>query len=145
MNYVNAAIEAKDRGIRIIETRDESMRDYAGSIHLVAKGPMDTRSVTGAVLGQEEIRITDIDDFPINVAPTRYMLLTLHAICRGLLATLGPYWGVFNVNIASMQVGRKMVRGNAVMALSLDDPLPEGVLSEITKVQGIRDAYIVNL
>ncbi len=145
VNYVNAAIEAKDRGIRIIETRDESMRDYSGSIHLSAKGPMETRSVTGAILGEDEIRITDIDDFPINVAPTRYMLLTLHRDMPGIIGHIGSLLGSFNVNIASMQVGRKMVRGNAVMALSLDDPLPEGVLTEITKVQGIRDAYIVNL
>ena len=145
VNYVNAAIEAKDRGIRIIETRDESMRDYSGSIHLAAKGPMDTRSVTGAVLGEQEMRITDIDDFPINVAPTRYMLLTLHRDMPGIIGHIGSLLGSFNVNIASMQVGRKMVRGDAVMALSLDDPLPEGVLTEITKVEGIRDAYIVNL
>ena len=44
-----------------------------------------------------------------------------------------------------MQVGRKIVRGDAVMVLSIDDPLPEGVLDEITKVPGIRDAYTVAL
>jgi len=31
------------------------------------------------------------------------------------------------------------------MALSLDDPLPDGLLSEITKISGIRDAYPVAL
>ena len=44
-----------------------------------------------------------------------------------------------------MQVGRKIVRGDAVMVLSLDDPLPEGILDEIMKVPGIRDAYTVTL
>ena len=145
VNYVNAAIEAKDRGIRVIETRDASVRDYAGSIHLSAKGPSETRSVTGALLGDEEIRITNIDDFPINVAPTRHMLLTVHRDMPGIIGQIGSQLGSFNVNIASMQVGRKLVRGSAVMVLSLDDPLPEGVLAEITNVEGIRDAYIVNL
>jgi D-3-phosphoglycerate dehydrogenase len=41
--------------------------------------------------------------------------------------------------------GRKIVRGDAVMVLSLDDLLPEGILAEILKVPGIRDAYTVNL
>ncbi len=145
VNYVNAALEAKDRGIRVVETRDASVRDYAGSIHLVATGPLGTRSVTGALLGAEEIRITNIDDFPINVAPTRHMLLTLHRDMPGIIGKIGSLLGSFNVNIASMQVGRKMVRGEAVMVLSLDDPLPEGILTEITKVSGIRDAYTVNL
>ncbi|NJK30094.1 MAG: phosphoglycerate dehydrogenase, partial [Acaryochloris sp. SU_5_25] len=61
------------------------------------------------------------------------------------IGQIGSQLGSFNVNIASMQVGRKMVRGSAVMVLSLDDPLPEGVLAEIINVEGIRDAYIVNL
>jgi D-3-phosphoglycerate dehydrogenase len=29
--------------------------------------------------------------------------------------------------------------------LSIDDPLPEGILEEIKKVSGIRDAYTVTL
>jgi D-3-phosphoglycerate dehydrogenase len=63
----------------------------------------------------------------------------------GIIGKLGSLLGSFNVNIASMQVGRKIVRGDAVMALSLDDPLPDGILHEITKVPGIRDAYTVTL
>jgi D-3-phosphoglycerate dehydrogenase / 2-oxoglutarate reductase len=42
-------------------------------------------------------------------------------------------------------VGRKMVRGDAVMVLSLDDLPPEGVVKEINKADGIRDSYIVTL
>lgn len=145
VNYVNAAIEAKDRGIRVIETRDAEARDYAGSIHLVAKGPVETRSVTGALLNHDELRITTIDEFPINVAPTRFMLITQHRDMPGIIGNIGSLLGQFNVNIASMQVGRKLVRGDAVMVLSVDDPLPEGVLTEIVKVNGITDAYIVNL
>ncbi len=41
--------------------------------------------------------------------------------------------------------GEKIVRGDAVMALSIDDPLPDGILEEIKQVSGIRDAYTVTL
>jgi D-3-phosphoglycerate dehydrogenase len=102
-------------------------------------------SVTGVLLGGSEIRVTDIDEFPINVPPTQHMLFTLHRDMPGIIGKIGSLLGSFNVNIASMQVGRKIVRGDAVMVLSLDDPLPEGILAEITKVPGIRDAYTVNL
>ncbi|NEQ23123.1 MAG: phosphoglycerate dehydrogenase, partial [Microcoleus sp. SIO2G3] len=41
VNYVNASIEAKERGIRVIETRDASIRDYSsGSLHLSAIGSL---------------------------------------------------------------------------------------------------------
>lgn len=145
VNYVNAGIEAKERGIRVIETRDTSVRDYTGSLHLQAKGSLGEHSVTGALLGDGEIHITDINEFPINVPPTQHMLFTLHRDMPGIIGKIGSLLGSFNVNIASMQVGRKIVRGDAVMVLSLDDPLPEGVLAEILKVPGIRDAYTVVL
>lgn len=145
VNYVNASIEAKERGIRVIETRDTSVRDYSGSLLLSAKGSLGEHSVTGALFGDGEIRITSLDEFPINVPPTNYMLFTLHRDMPGIIGKIGSLLGSFNVNIASMQVGRKIVRGDAVMALSIDDPLPEGILSEITKVPGIRDAYTVTL
>jgi D-3-phosphoglycerate dehydrogenase len=145
VNYVNASIEAKERGIHVIETRDEDSRDYAGSLNLTAKGSLGEHSATGVLLGGSEIRITDIDDFPINVPPTRHMLFTLHRDMPGIIGKIGSLLGSFNVNIASMQVGRKIVRGDAVMVLSLDDPLPEGILEEIIKEDGIRDAYTVNL
>ncbi|MFM7711682.1 MAG: ACT domain-containing protein, partial [Microcystis sp.] len=117
----------------------------SGSIHLEANGSMGTHSVTGALLSTGEIRITDLDEFPINVPPSNHMLFTLHQAMPGIIGKIGALLGSFNVNIASMQVGRKIIRGDAVMALSLDDPLPEGLLSEITKVPGIRDAYTVKL
>ncbi|MBW4648714.1 MAG: phosphoglycerate dehydrogenase [Kastovskya adunca ATA6-11-RM4] len=145
VNYVNASIEAKERGIRVIETRDTSVKDYSGSLLLSAKGSLGEHSVTGALFGDGEIRITSLDEFPINVPPTNYMLFTLHRDMPGIIGKIGSLLGSFNVNIASMQVGRKIVRGDAVMALSIDDPLPEGILSEITKVPGIRDAYTVTL
>ncbi|NEP13581.1 MAG: phosphoglycerate dehydrogenase [Symploca sp. SIO2C1] len=146
VNYVNATIEAKERGIRVIETRDASIKDYSGgSLQLSAKGSLGEHSVTGALLSDGEIHVTSIDEFPINVPPSNHMLFTLHRDMPGIIGKIGSLLGSFNVNIASMQVGRKIVRGDAVMVLSIDDPLPEGILKEIMKVPGIRDAYTVTL
>ena len=145
VNYVNACIEAKERGIHVVETRDASIKDYSGSLELEAKGSSGSYKVTGILLNDGEIRITELDGYPINVPPTNYMLFTLHRDMPGIIGKIGSLLGSFNVNIASMQVGRRIVRGEAVMVLSLDDPLPEGILSEIIKVPGIRNAYTVNL
>ena len=145
VNYVNASIEAKERGIRVVETKDATVEDYTGSLHLSAKGSLGEHSVRGVLLGGSEVRIVDMDKFPINVPPTKYMLFTLHRDMPGIIGKIGSLLGSFNVNIASMQVGRKIVRGDAVMVLSIDDPLPEGILDEIKKEPGIRDAYTVAL
>jgi D-3-phosphoglycerate dehydrogenase / 2-oxoglutarate reductase len=145
VNYVNAGIEAKERGIHVSETLNPDVRDYSAALSLTAKGTLGQHTVTGALLGDREIRITSIDEFPINVEPAEHMLFTLHRDVPGIIGKIGSLLGQFNVNIASMQVGRKIVRGDAVMVLSLDDPLPEGILTEIKKVTGITDAYTVQL
>lgn len=145
VNYVNANIEAKERGIRVVESRDPSVRDYSGALHLEAVGSLGSHCVTGALLSEGGIHITDIDNFPVNVEPTHNMLFTRHSDMPGIIGKIGSILGNFNVNIASMQVGRKIVRGDALMVLSLDDPLPDGVLEEITKIAGITDAYTVRL
>ena len=73
------------------------------------------------------------------------MLLTLHRDMPGIIGRLGSLLGNFNVNIASMQVGRRMVRGEAVMVLNIDDPLPSGLLDEVVHIQGVTDAFVVKL
>jgi D-3-phosphoglycerate dehydrogenase / 2-oxoglutarate reductase len=145
VNFVNASLEAKERGIRVTETRDATVEDYTGSLHLTANGTQGQQSVTGALLGKSELRITNINGFPINVAPTNYMLLTLHRDMPGIIGGIGSMLGNYNVNIASMQVGRRIVRGEAVMVLNIDDPLPAGLLDEIMHIQGVKDAFVVNL
>ena len=49
------------------------------------------------------------------------------------------------MNIASMQVGRRIVRGDAVMVLSIDDPIPPALLATINGINGIQEAHPVTL
>ena len=68
------------------------------------------------------------------------MLVTRHRDMPGIIGKLGSLLGGYNVNIASMQVGRKIVRGEAVMVLSIDDPIPSKLLDAIIEVEGITSA-----
>jgi D-3-phosphoglycerate dehydrogenase len=63
----------------------------------------------------------------------------------GIIGELGSVLGEHNVNIASMQVGRRIVRGDAVMVLSLDDPIPPSLLATIHQITGIQEAHPVSL
>ena len=63
----------------------------------------------------------------------------------GIIGQIGSLLGKHNVNIASMQVGRRIVRGEAVMVLSIDDPIPPELLGSILSMQGINEAHSVTL
>ena len=73
------------------------------------------------------------------------MLFTRHRDMPGIIGHLGSLLGEHNVNIASMQVGRRIVRGDAVMVLSLDDPIPTSTLDIIKEINGIQEAHPVTL
>ena len=146
INYVNAALEAKGRGIHVLEIKDDASRDFAGgSLQLSCRNSQGSHTVTGAVFADGELRVTSIDEFPLNVPPSRHMLFTRHRDMPGIIGHLGSLLGEHNVNIASMQVGRRIVRGDAVMVLSLDDPIPPSLLTSIYAINGIQEAHPVTL
>ncbi len=146
INYVNASLEAKGRGIHVLEVKDDSTPDFAtGSLQLITTSDNGGHSVTGTVFTDGDLRITTIDEFPVNVSPSRYMLFTRHRDMPGIIGKLGSLLGEHNVNIASMQVGRKIVRGEAVMVLSIDDPIPSELLVSILSIKGITEAHPVTL
>ena len=146
INYVNASIEAESRGILVIESKDEARPEFAsGSLQLTTFGDNGEHSVAGSIFADGELRIISIDQYPVNVSPSRFMLVTRHRDMPGIIGKLGSLLGNYNVNIASMQVGRKIVRGEAVMVLSIDDPIPSKLLESILEVEGITNANPVTL
>ena len=146
INYVNASLEAQARGINVEEVRDEACHDFpGGSLQLTTTGDKGTHSLTGTVLADGDLRISSIDEFPVNVSPSRYMLFTRHRDMPGIIGKLGSLLGEHNVNIAAMQVGRRIVRGEAVMVLSIDDPIPPDLLHSILSVKGINEAHAITL
>ena len=146
INYVNAGLEAKGRGINVVEVKDEATRDYSGgSLQLSCRSSSGTHSLTGVVFAGDELRITRVDGFPVSVPPSNHMIFTRHRDMPGIIGKLGSLLGRHNVNIASMQVGRRIIRGDAVMVLCVDDPIPDGLMGDVTGIDGIREAYTINL
>ncbi len=146
INYVNASLEAKGRGINVLEVKDETTPDFSGgSLQLTVNSDDGSHCLAGTVFADGELRITSIDEFPVNVAPSRHMLFTRHRDMPGIIGNIGSLLGLHNVNIASMQVGRRIVRGEAVMVLSIDDPIPPDLLASVLKIKGINEAHPVTL
>jgi D-3-phosphoglycerate dehydrogenase len=58
---------------------------------------------------------------------------------------VGTILGEHNVNISSMQVGRLHPRGEALMILTLDDPVPDEVRDRILAFPDINDVRTARL
>src|SRR6185503_9345993 len=61
VNYVNAPAIARDRGIKVIESRTRTTSEYVNSIRVAVKTASGTKAVEGAIFGADTVRITKID------------------------------------------------------------------------------------
>jgi D-3-phosphoglycerate dehydrogenase (EC 1.1.1.95) len=71
------------------------------------------------------------------------MLISRHTDKPGIIGKVGQLLGEEDIDIAGMQLGRKKPRGQAIMVLNVDSPIPEHILEEIRKIDGIEDAHLV--
>jgi D-3-phosphoglycerate dehydrogenase len=126
VNLVNALAIARARGLVIEERRDTEALRYAALLTVRVGGT----EVAGTLV-QGEPRIVLIDGFWVDVPVEGHLLLTKHQDKPGLVGRVGTLLGEHDVNISSMQVGRLHPRGEALMILTLDDPVPDEVRARI--------------
>jgi D-3-phosphoglycerate dehydrogenase len=138
VNFVNAPVIAKSKGISIKETKIEKIEDYANAIEVVIKTKKDTVSVTGTLFSSIGERIINVNGFTLSAIPKGNLLIFSHIDKPGIVGKVGGILGDNNVNIAGMQVGREKIGGNAVMLINVDSQIPEKVLKEISGINGIK-------
>jgi len=144
-NLVNAGLLAKERGIKIVEKKISEDKDAPGQITMRVTTDKGMGSITGTVFSKDEIRITAVDGYKIDLIPEGYILLSYHQDAPGVVGKVGTLLGRNDINIAYMQLGRKKYRGEALMALGTDEGIPENVLNEITKMDNLANTVLIRL
>jgi D-3-phosphoglycerate dehydrogenase len=137
VSLVNATLIAHRRGIRTA-LRVEAGRD-PGSLEIRC----DDHVMAGA--GTPAARITVWDGVPVDIAPAPFMLVTRHRDRPGLIGRVGTLLGEAGVNIAAMHVGRHSPRGEAVMVLTVDEPVPAPVVAALRADPAFDDVRFVEL
>ncbi len=145
VNFVNAPYVAKERGIEVIETKSNEIKDFGSSISLKVTTEKETREVGGTVFAGVGDRLISIDGYRIDAVPIGYLLILSNIDKPGMIGKVGNFLGTNNINIASMDVGRIKVGEKAVMVINIDSQVPEKTLNEIMKIDGISSAIAVKL
>jgi D-3-phosphoglycerate dehydrogenase len=147
VNLVNSAVVAQDRGLHVVESHSREPEDYLSLITSRVAADDESRTIAGTLFGRGEARVVRIDGYHVDFAPNGYMLVARHTDRPGMIGRVGSLLGTHDINIAGMQVGRREPRpgGPAVMVLALDGPVPDDVMEEIHRVDGIGTATLVEL
>ncbi len=145
VNFVNAPVMAKERGIRVTESVSQSAEDFASLIGLTVRSKMEQNYIAGTLFGRKELRIVKLNDFFIEAIPEGYILLVNNYDRPGVIGNIGTALGSRNINIATMQFGRDRMGGMAISLLHLDSPLPTGMLGEILRLPNIISVRQIEL
>lgn len=145
VNFVNAPVMAKERGIKITESTSAKAEDFTSLIALTARSKMEQNYIAGTLFGRRELRIVKLNDFFIEALPEGYILLVNNYDKPGVIGNLGNALGSRSINIATMQFGRDRMGGNAISLLHLDAPLPPGTLGEILRLPNIISVRQIQL
>lgn len=145
VNFINATLLAKNRGISIAQTVNGRANGYASLITLKVISDKGEKTVSGTLFRDNDPRIVMIDGYRIDAVPEGYMLYVPHIDKPRIIGPVGMLFGEHNINIAGMQVGRKEVGGKAIMMLSVDAPVSEETLKAIAEIDGVQEVKFVSL
>ncbi|MBI3040246.1 MAG: phosphoglycerate dehydrogenase [Chloroflexi bacterium] len=145
INLVNANIVAARRGLTVVEQKEATCENYASLITIEVTTSSGTTAVATTVL-RGETHVVRVNDYWIDIVPTGgYFLFSDHLDRPGLIGAVGKITGDANINISSMHLGRLKQRGQALMILALDEPLPEEQQQQILSVPGIDTVKLIKL
>jgi D-3-phosphoglycerate dehydrogenase len=145
VNYVNAPIVAKERGLKIVESKTKESQDFTNKISVSVGQDKKKRIVEGSLFASLGERIVGIDGFSVDAIPSGYLIVASNIDKPGIIGSVGTVLGKNKINIAGMEVGRNKVGEKAVMVLNIDGPVSDKVLKELEEVEGIHTAKLVSL
>jgi D-3-phosphoglycerate dehydrogenase len=146
VNYVNAPIIAKERGIEVKIVTGADAGEYTSLIKLAVEAGGAVRArIAGTLYHRRDPRIVAIDGMSLEVVPEGPMLMLVNDDRPGVIGSIGNFLGENNINIARMQLGRERQGGKAISVVGIDVPLPAELLARLKKLPHIRSAKQIKL
>lgn len=131
VNMVNAPVVARERGIDVAETIHERSGEYHTLVRLTVVTDAQARSVEGTLVAADKPRLVAIKGIPVEADFAPHMLYVTNHDKPGFIGRFGMALADAGVNIATFHLGRAVEGGDAICLVSLDAPLPEGVLATV--------------
>ena len=145
VNYVNAPLVARDRGIRVVESHSQRADDFTNSLTITVKTSEGENLLMGTVFGRREPRLVRLNGFRLEALPTGPMLLVFNKDVPGVIGALGTALGKAGVNISRMTVGREEESNQNIILLSTDQLISKELLTEVRELANIDAAQGLDL
>jgi D-3-phosphoglycerate dehydrogenase len=138
VNMVNAPFLAKERGIEVREIRNEHEGVYHTLVRVTVATSQGDRSVAGSLFGAGAPRLVEIFGIGIEADLDGHMLYIVNEDAPGFIGRIGSLLGEAGINIGTFHLGRREAGGEAIVLLSVDQPIPQEVVENACQLQGVK-------
>ncbi|MGX9728671.1 MAG: phosphoglycerate dehydrogenase [Candidatus Electronema sp. VV] len=145
VNFVNAPLIAKERGIRVIESKTTCSADFTSLVKITVKSTEGENVLAGTVFGTKKPRLVRLNSFWLEALPAGPMLLAYNKDIPGVIGALGTTIGADGVNIARMTVGREETSQQNVILLNTDQPVSKELLAKVLELEHVDHAMALML
>ena len=104
VNYVNAPIIAKKRGIDIISATSKAKSNFAGRITVKLTTDKETTVIAVGLVTKDIPRIVKINDYETSIRPEKHIIIVPHLNRPSMIAKVAKVIGEKDINIESMKL-----------------------------------------
>lgn len=152
VNRINAAAVAAERGIRVHEEKEESLRGGTASVLTLALHTAQGESRASAtVIHGKHPRLLAFDHIDVEAPLEGTLVVCRNLDVPGVIGKIGSILGEQGVNIANFALGRERAAGGpgsparALAVVQVDPPVPSQAMEALRGVEALLEARVVSL
>ncbi len=144
VNYVNAPLVAKSRGITVKEVKTEEQQEFRSLVIITVRGGKEENTVQGTLFGKKP-RLIKVNNIYLEADLQKNMLFVYNHDKPGVIAGIANVFFIRNINIGGMHFGRESIGGFAISLLDVDKEVEDNVLREIQSLPNIISVKRIEL
>jgi D-3-phosphoglycerate dehydrogenase len=96
------------------------------------------RSVAGTLFSNSQPRLVELFGIKVEADLAGHMLYVVNEDAPGFIGRIGTTLGEAGVNIGTFHLGRRDAGGEAVLLLSVDDPVTPELIAKVRALPGVK-------
>jgi D-3-phosphoglycerate dehydrogenase len=137
ITFVNAEQKAAQRQIHVEDSEDPHFTDYPSAVMFVVSDHDQSFTIGGVVFGENNYRLSRVNDFLFEVIPDGYLLSLVNVDRPGVIGQVGTILANHGINISQFELSRNMPGGQAMSLIRIDDPAGQTVIDQLKALDNV--------
>ena len=145
VNAVSAPIFAEERGITVVQARENAGSRYASTIGVTISGKKGTVTATGALGGDGSPHLVELDGCDIDALLDGTAIVSRNDDRPGVIGAFGTILGNHKINVSRVQLGLDAKSRQALAIWNVDSKVGDDAVNELKKVPAVSSVLCVDL